>query len=137
MIDSKSMESAYVGHRGRSGCTAALLEWLTFWLALHDLGKFSTSFQNQRPDLLVQLQGRSSTKAYSGTRHDSLGELLWRKHLISQADVVGLGQQASRFARRLAPWVEAVTGHHGEPPNAGNASLGIGNLTHTFVAVGK
>lgn len=101
----------------------AMLDWLTFWLALHDLGKFATSFQNQRPDLLEQLQQRSSPKAYAGTRHDSLGELLWRRHLLGPADALGLGAQAGRFGSRIAPWVYAVTGHHGEPPDAGQATL--------------
>ena len=26
--------------------------WIGFWLAIHDLGKFSTAFQGQRADLL-------------------------------------------------------------------------------------
>jgi CRISPR-associated endonuclease/helicase Cas3 len=101
----------------------ALLDWLTFWLALHDLGKFATSFQNQRPDLLAQLQHRSSPKAYVGARHDSLGELLWRRHLLGPADALGFGVQAGRFGSRIAPWVCAVTGHHGEPPDAGQVTL--------------
>jgi CRISPR-associated endonuclease/helicase Cas3 len=102
---------------------SALLGWLTFWLALHDLGKFATSFQNQRPDLLQQLQGRTSTKAYYGARHDSLGELLWRRHLLGPSDALGLGPEAGRFSSRIQPWVHAVTGHHGEPPDAGQASI--------------
>ncbi|MCS6944997.1 MAG: CRISPR-associated helicase Cas3' [Sutterellaceae bacterium] len=102
---------------------SAMLNWLTFWLALHDLGKFATSFQNQRPDLLEQLQQRSSPKAYAGARHDALGELLWRQHLLSRADAFGLGAQAARFADRIAPWAFAATGHHGEPPDAAQATL--------------
>jgi len=101
---------------------AVTLDWLTFWLALHDIGKFATSFQNQRPDLLQELQQRSSPKAYAGVRHDSLGELIWHPHLLVQADVLGLGSMAGRYASRLAPWVSAVTGHHGQPPNAGATS---------------
>jgi CRISPR-associated endonuclease/helicase Cas3 len=104
--------------------TSAMRDWLTFWLALHDLGKFATSFQNQRPDLLHRLQGRSSRKAYVGVRHDSLGELLWRMHLVTRADVLELGPQSGRLASRLVPWVCAVTGHHGQPPHAEGASPG-------------
>jgi CRISPR-associated endonuclease/helicase Cas3 len=102
---------------------AAALSWITFWLALHDLGKFATSFQNQRPDLLELLQGRKSAKAYVGVRHDALGELLFRRKLIANADVFGLGTESVRQFRRIAPWLCAVTGHHGEPPHAGTASL--------------
>jgi CRISPR-associated endonuclease/helicase Cas3 len=100
-----------------------LLDWLTFWLALHDLGKFATGFQNQRPDLLQELQHRASGKAYGNVRHDALGELLWRRHLLGSANALGLGTQANRYESRLAPWVHAVTGHHGEPPDAGQATL--------------
>lgn len=101
--------------------SAATLDWLSFWLALHDLGKFATSFQNQRPDLLQELQQRSSLKAYTGVRHDSLGELIWNSHLLVQADALGLGSMAVRYKSRLAPWVSAVTGHHGQPPDVGAA----------------
>jgi len=101
---------------------AAMLDWITFWLVLHDLGKFATSFQNQRPDLLEKLQSRVSTKAYT-VRHDSLGELLWRMHLMAGTDALQLGAEAGRFASRFVPWICAVTGHHGEPPDAAGASL--------------
>lgn len=100
----------------------ALLDWLCFCLALHDLGKFAASFQHQRPDLQRALQGRERARPYP-VRHDSLGELLWRRHLLARADVLGLGPQAGRYERRFAPWVGAVTGHHGEPPDAGTVSL--------------
>ncbi|MGH8673998.1 MAG: CRISPR-associated helicase Cas3' [Burkholderiales bacterium] len=103
--------------------TEEMLKWITFWLALHDLGKFATSFQNQRPDLLLQLQNRHSPKAYAGVRHDSLGELLWRTRLIAGADALDLGAESGRLAGRFAPWICAVTGHHGEPPDAAGASL--------------
>jgi CRISPR-associated endonuclease/helicase Cas3 len=98
-----------------------MLDWLTFCLALHDLGKFATAFQNQRPDLLWSLQNRKSSKPYGAVRHDSLGELLWRTRLVGSSDVLGLGSDASRFASRLAPWIYAVTGHHGEPPDSAGA----------------
>ena len=35
--------------------------WLILFLALHDLGKFSESFQNLRPDLLEKLQNNLPT----------------------------------------------------------------------------
>jgi CRISPR-associated endonuclease/helicase Cas3 len=90
---------------------------------MHDIGKFATSFQNQRPDLLLHLQERTSTKAYGGVRHDTLGEWLWRTHLLVRADVLDLGAQAVRLASRITPWVRAVTGHHGEPPDASRGTL--------------
>lgn len=94
--------------------TDVLLEWIGFWLTLHDLGKFAVSFQNQRPDLLQCLQQRSVAVAYT-VRHDSLGAKVWQK-LLQRHDVLGLGPNSSRYAKRLQPWVYAVTGHHGQPP---------------------
>ncbi|MFM7294925.1 MAG: CRISPR-associated endonuclease Cas3'', partial [Burkholderiales bacterium] len=54
------------------------LAWMAFFLALHDLGKFSEAFQSQRADLVLTLQRRppNPTKIYS-QRHDSLGFWLW------------------------------------------------------------
>lgn len=51
-----------------------LLAWLSFLLAIHDLGKFSDGFQNLRPDLLQALQGRGTRVNYN-ERHDTLGWL--------------------------------------------------------------
>ncbi|MFN4022137.1 MAG: HD domain-containing protein, partial [Hydrogenophilus thermoluteolus] len=61
----------------------SLLLALTIFLSLHDLGKFATSFQNLRPDLLEKLQHRHSNKGYP-TRHDTLGYALWREQLQSR-----------------------------------------------------
>ncbi|MBR7887434.1 CRISPR-associated helicase Cas3' [Marinomonas sp. A79] len=93
------------------------LNWAGFWLALHDLGKFSEAFQSQKPELFEQLQGRepNSEKPYS-ERHDSLGQWYWNDRLADQVIDDGWfidGQQSS-----LDCWVRAVTGHHGQPPKA-------------------
>lgn len=101
---------------------ATTMKWLTFWIALHDLGKFAVSFQGQRADLLQHLQQRTTAIAYT-SRHDSLGAALL-KILLRRHDALGIGPHASRYCGRLAPWVDAVTGHHGQPPKAvGDASV--------------
>ena len=94
---------------------ASTLRWLTFWLALHDLGKFSLAFQGLRDDLVCRLQRREATLSYT-IRHDSLGALVWKDRLLAQRDVLGLGANAGKRLKHLMPWVLAVTGHHGEPP---------------------
>jgi len=99
----------------------SLLPLLTFFLAAHDLGKFAEGFQNLRPDLFKDLQGRGSKKDYS-VRHDSLGNLLWRD-LIWRT---GWKDRWFRFAdgdlydwqEMVFPCMQAVTGHHGTPPRA-------------------
>jgi len=69
----------------RLGMVAGQLErWLAFWLALHDLGKFSTAFQGQRNDILLTLQQRESRHGYS-IRHDTLGLVYWTAVLEDQA----------------------------------------------------
>ena len=37
----------------------AVVDWVCFWLALHDLGKFSEAFQSQCPDAVLALRGGS------------------------------------------------------------------------------
>jgi CRISPR-associated endonuclease/helicase Cas3 len=94
------------------------LSWAAFFLALHDLGKFSEAFQSQRPDLILLLQNRAPNpgKQYS-ERHDSLGFWLWDDDLIAEDVLLKIGVDDTRKTRRgLKCWLQAVTGHHGMPP---------------------
>lgn len=113
------------------------LTWVTFFLAIHDLGKFAEGFQNLRCDLFSQLQKRSSNKPYS-VRHDSLGFLFWEQGLwplLEQEDWLGLKagkRDKSYWKEAFAFWARAVNGHHGQPPQRrpGNAAELI--LEHHF-----
>jgi CRISPR-associated endonuclease/helicase Cas3 len=103
----------------------ALLRWVTFWLALHDLGKFSEAFQSQRPDVFFSLRGRmpAADKAYI-ERHDSLGMKFWSYSLCPHAISRGwFGPDAEEYEDGLAYWARAVTGHHGQPPKDSLPSL--------------
>ncbi|TXH72827.1 MAG: CRISPR-associated helicase Cas3' [Thiothrix sp.] len=95
------------------------IQWLTFLLALHDLGKFTESFQNLKPDLFKQLQKHPSVMEYS-ERHDSLGWLVWNQHvkaLLAERNIISLAK-----SRRQSPTLDidssvaAMVGHHGQPP---------------------
>src|SRR6266702_3921205 len=102
---------------------------LPFLLALHDLGKFSEPFQDQRPEIVSGLQGARPARG-STLRHDTIGYLLWRSWGARQADSreVGLLSQhhsvthADGEADRrdlddvMQSWMAAVLGHHGRPP---------------------
>lgn len=95
--------------------------WLELFLALHDLGKFSESFQSLCPDLLKILQGKTSAKSYA-VRHDSLGNLLWRDKLWD-AQMVSETPVFPEIDKELDNWqdifriiIAACTGHHGSPP---------------------
>ncbi len=101
---------------------AALVCWLPFLLSLHDIGKFSASFQNLRPDLFDALQQRQWPRNDS-PRHDSLGYLFWRRHLKNHFQQIGLlapqrtsGLRVGNAFAGLEYWMQAVTGHHGRPP---------------------
>jgi CRISPR-associated endonuclease/helicase Cas3 len=103
----------------RLGGEQGLTGWIAFWLALHDLGKFAESFQGQRPDLFQALQGRAPTKPYT-LRHDSVGWLLWTgpvRRIAYQESWFGM--DTAEYGDGLDSWAQAVTGHHGQPPEPG------------------
>lgn len=97
------------------------VRWLTLFLALHDIGKFSESFQNLRPDLLEALQGRTSSKVYS-VRHDSLGYLLWREYLWDTLTTenaslfLEITQDTEDWQELFECLMKSFAGHHGTPP---------------------
>lgn len=105
----------------------AFLSWAAFWLALHDLGKFSEAFQSQRADLIQTLKGRqaNSTKIYNEL-HDSLGFWLWKKYLSREvlSSILPCCDDDEDLLESLEYWLKAVTGHHGTPPKpTGNIDL--------------
>ena len=92
-----------------------LAYWMLMFLGLHDIGKFSVSFQGLREDLLSRLQGQGATKQYS-VRHDSLGHLLWRDS-VWQLSVLGdLTDNIEYWEGILEDFSKSFAGHHGVPP---------------------
>lgn len=109
-----------------SGVSAdSLCRSIPFLLALHDLGKFSEGFQDLRQDLRERLAGVRRPVAYL-QHHGTLGYRLWLSFgpsiesgemlrvRAADADLDG----TDSFELTL-PWVAAVTGHHGQPPEGG------------------
>ncbi len=99
-------------------------QWAEFFLALHDLGKFSECFQNLVPYILEKLQGRTGEREYS-ERHDSLGYLLWNEVLTEyfaelsiMPPKMGKRGKTPKEHKAIDSWMGAVTGHHGEPPQS-------------------
>jgi CRISPR-associated endonuclease/helicase Cas3 len=101
------------------GCSEQVwLNWSAFWLAIHDIGKFSESFQSQKPELFVQWHGRppSPDRPYT-VRHDSLGHWIWKGLVFGRAlDEHWFGHVPASMRAGLDAWARAVTGHHGQPP---------------------
>ncbi|WP_153294454.1 CRISPR-associated helicase Cas3' [gamma proteobacterium SS-5] len=103
----------------------ALVTWLRFFLALHDIGKFSSAFQGLRTDLMPS--GCIKNAPYN-PRHDSLGFLLWQEKLsesLWKRDLFGLADAGDEdeWFDLLDHWARAVTGHHGQPPKDAKFSL--------------
>ena len=103
---------------------------ITFYLAIHDIGKFSDRFQNLRPDLFKHLRGCTCDKAYP-VRHDTMGyhlwdsvwSPLWDDNLLHLEQ--GAGIEKIDWNDILKSWVQAVTGHHGEPPRLDDNGMEI------------
>jgi CRISPR-associated endonuclease/helicase Cas3 len=97
--------------------------WAVFFLSLHDIGKFSETFQGLREDIYRQLHGKESGKLYT-QRHDCLGYAVWKNIWKSVKKEGGLGfAPESEWAgsKVFDPWMQLVTGHHGKPPQTGKA----------------
>lgn len=93
------------------------LRCLVVFLALHDIGKFSETFQNLRTDILEKLQGVTSNKEYT-VRHDSLGNLFLKSY-FEKGNVIFRKMPDVSFDEWqdvVMATVRAFTGHHGEPP---------------------
>lgn len=108
-----------------SGMTPDILRpWLTFLIALHDLGKFDTAFQGKVPELARRnlLIERAPLERF---RHDLGGLIAWHEILLPAliaegvvtAEIGGERLDAPEaVARALKPWLTATCGHHGIPP---------------------
>ncbi|MBI4668055.1 MAG: CRISPR-associated helicase Cas3' [Elusimicrobia bacterium] len=118
------------------------IRWATFFLAIHDLGKFSDRFQKLRPDLVQLLGGALSQRPYN-TLHDSIGwqgflELVWFR--AWQDGWFGLDKASTpdeyAWTDVIYPWASAVMGHHGKPPELGNAG-GLSRTSEFFDSMGS
>lgn len=127
------LESNMLWHRrlaqalGISG--ERLIDFVPFLLSLHDIGKFAGSFQHLNERLCARLGAGAKRKDYT-VRHDTLGYLLWRDELhelMWREDWFGI-KALDELAEEdpdggwdyMDPLAQAVTGHHGAPPQPEN-----------------
>ncbi len=83
-----------------------------FFLALHDIGKFSRSFQKLAPELSPELVDTAGARPYD-LRHDTLGWVVWIDRLCRAFPSPRLPAPDKEF---WCIWMRAVVGHHGVPP---------------------
>jgi CRISPR-associated endonuclease/helicase Cas3 len=101
---------------GLCGMTEEALHlWLTFMLALHDVGKFSKTFQQLNIgvyNVLHQTDLQKATYEYKH-RHDWLGMFAWQGFLQKALpSKIILKQTAYDNA---VSWAQPIFGHHGKP----------------------
>ena len=126
------------------------LKWFIFFLALHDVGKFAESFQNLKPDAAQILEPHRDRFRQYKEKHDTLGWRLWHKYLknrcsvvesqgnslnifkeegdtpIDRAQISTAGwQQAAAGDEAIDFFINSVTGHHGQPPDATGSSRSL------------
>jgi CRISPR-associated endonuclease/helicase Cas3 len=88
-----------------------------FFLAAHDLGKFSFKFQAKSQEAMRFLHHEPLAVA-PAERHDRLGWRLWEDSLRSRVDDGRLGPGRGRkWLRFWRAWGRAFLGHHGVPPD--------------------
>lgn len=90
-------------------------------LALHDLGKFSSSFQALRPDIAQAISPTATAAQEYDIRHDQLGYTFWQRVLKPRWQQTGLIPRTGRGGEGPHPidtCMLAMTGHHGKPPSA-------------------
>ena len=115
----------------------------SFFLALHDVGKFAESFQNLNPDAAQTLDPHRDRRRQYKEKHDTLGWRLWHECLkdgcsvcpvtsprafqdevdtpidarAQQAMQAAQWQQAVEGDTAVDVFINVVTGHHGKPPD--------------------
>ncbi len=100
-----------------------------FFLAIHDLGKFSDAFQGQIKEIYCKFYPNQTPKVYN-IRHDSLGYVIWEnKFVINQrGNITGelfnldyfllKSDNRKRQIRELLNlFINISNGHHGKPPS--------------------
>lgn len=103
-----------------------IVRTITVLVALHDIGKFSNGFQQMRGDLwerFAPAEERSLVWRYGGLLHHSpLGAALLEKGIVQGwYRTINDRVVLQKAVIALRPWIHAVCGHHGTPPDVSEA----------------
>lgn len=94
-----------------------------FFLSLHDIGKFSITFQNLQPEILYHLQKIKSNKTYE-VRHDQLGWIAYESFLRDLIlNKISNKHEAKNFGDIFDVFASIAFGHHGTPPSSKMESM--------------
>jgi len=91
-----------------------ILDWLPFFVATHDLGKFDIRFQLKAPDTLAACWpdfdfDEADASQAKGYDHGKCGLAWGFSECTAWAEA-----SVYDYADAWKPWLQAVTGHHGE-----------------------
>ena len=108
-----------------------LLQFLLFLISIHDIGKYSVTFQNLVPELLKKMQNRDSLKQYQyeKARHDQLGMYFFEYILYKNLDEIIKSIETDIASPRkvlniIRVFINTTIGHHGIPAR----SVGVGDI---------
>lgn len=94
-----------------------ILPIILFLAALHDLGKFSSVFQEMLPEAMEQF-GKKSTGSTARIHHTELGAWFWHNRIVKKLESEPF-HLSNRQVESLRPLAEAAFGHHGKPVSCG------------------
>lgn len=88
--------------------------WIMFFLCLHDHGKFDIRFQVKAPGICRKLLMPGADKQFGrGYDHGKMGYMWFVQDFAASQDGSELKHKTKR---KLANWMQAVAGHHGQLP---------------------
>ncbi|MDD5048940.1 MAG: CRISPR-associated helicase Cas3' [Methanoregulaceae archaeon] len=110
------------------------IKFVTFWLAIHDLGKFSESFQGLQPELYYTLNGKNPRLSYP-LHHGPLGyrifdDLIIKKLLDGTLIPIPDGMKKRDLEDIITYCSSSSFGHHGTPPD--NSRIGNYNKSQLY-----
>lgn len=122
-----------------------LARFVTYLVALHDLGKLSPEFQDLRRELVEQ-EGIDRPPVAHREHHDALGLQLSSTHVVPAGLhegwlVLELGGQRlidlDELRTLLGPWLRAVAAHHGVALGRPPQTRAAGDLAEQSVALAR
>ncbi|MDO9517458.1 MAG: CRISPR-associated endonuclease Cas3'', partial [Methanosarcinaceae archaeon] len=96
----------------------ASISLISFFLALHDIGKFSKGFQNYKPEIVNIFQGElyEELNHKKSKKHDLIGFYLWQKMWsnIWQENWLNLDKSFDEkdWKKLLDLWFKSIMNHH-------------------------